>query len=40
MKILKLCRFGKAGERNVIKFRETEIQRHIVDTIKYKIELL
>ena len=31
MQILKLCRFGKACKRYLIKFRET---------VKYKIELL
>ena len=30
----------KAHKRNLIKFRETEIQRHIGNRIKHKIELL
>ena len=40
MQILKLCRFGKACKRNLIKLRETKIQRHIENPIKHKIELL
>ena len=40
MQILKLCRFGKACKGNLIKFRETEIQRHIWNPVKHKIKLL
>ena len=40
MQILKLCRFRKACKGNLIKFRETEIQRHIWNPVKHKIELL
>ena len=40
MQILKLCRFGKACKRNLIKFRGTELQKHIENPIKPKIELL
>ena len=40
MQILKLCRFGKACKRNLIKFRGKEIQKHIENPIKPKIELL
>ena len=39
MQILKLCRFGKACKRNLIKSRGTEIQKHIENPIKHKIEL-
>ena len=40
MQILKLCRFRKACKVNLIKFRETEIQRRIWNRVKHKIELL
>ena len=40
MQILKLCRFRKACKVNLIKFRETEIQRRIWNRVKLKIELL
>ena len=39
MPILKLCRSGKVCKRNLIKSRGTEIQKHIENTIKHKIEL-
>ena len=35
MQILKLCSFGKTCKRNLIKFRETEIQRH-ADKLRIK----
>ena len=35
-----VARFGKACIGNLIKFRETEIQRHIWNPVKHKIELL
>ena len=40
MQILKLCRFGRACKGNLIKFTETEIQRHIQNPVKHKIEFL
>ena len=40
MPVLKLCRFGKYFIRNLIKLRETEIQRHRENPIKHKIKLL